>query len=213
MRATDRDVDARAVRTSTRSNARPANSLSREHHPRPPCGLVFDESQTEKNTHTRIDRNEWNHPGWIDSTRRTTRRRRRDATRTTYLGRRRRGGFRGFTFSANARGSAGRVRRLRDDGNGTSGKHGRVLRAQSYADRGGCLGSVRFDRWKSSNLPFGDCRSVKTRVGACGLIGKNTRSISPWVIFRARPKSPNLRLKICVFRDRGVVYKYSFDLD
>lgn len=70
MRATDRDVDARAVRTSTRSNARPANSLSREHHPRPPCGLVFDESQTEKNTHTHIDRNEWNHPGWIDSTRR-----------------------------------------------------------------------------------------------------------------------------------------------
>jgi len=124
-------MDARAVRTSTRSNARPANS--REFARKPPLRGPDLTSHKPRKIHTHIDRNEWNrnHPAWIDSTRRRDDATRRDATRGTYLGRRRRGGFRGFAFSANARGSAGRVRRLRDDGNGTSGKH---VRAQSYDD-------------------------------------------------------------------------------
>ena len=61
---------ARYERRLVRTPAPRTLSREREHHPRPPRGLVFDESQTEKNTHTHIDRNEWNHPGWIDSTRR-----------------------------------------------------------------------------------------------------------------------------------------------
>jgi hypothetical protein len=80
MRATDRDVDARAVRTSTRSNARPANS-SRENTNHDLRVDSFLTSHKPRKTHTHIDRNEWNHPGWIDSTRRldddATRRERR----------------------------------------------------------------------------------------------------------------------------------------
>lgn len=66
--ARDRSGCGRARGTNVDSFERPPRELSREreHHPRPPRGLVFDESQTEKNTHTHIDRNEWNHPGWID---------------------------------------------------------------------------------------------------------------------------------------------------
>lgn len=129
-------VEPTGMRAREASNAfeRPAPPASRggsESHrdyPWTPIRRVMIREKRRSNTALEVAS-----PVWIDSTRTTRRATRRDATRATYLGRRRRGGFRGFTFRANARGSAGRVRRLRDDGNGTSGKH---VRAQSYADLG-----------------------------------------------------------------------------
>lgn len=57
MRATDRDVDARAVRTSTRSNARPANSLASENttHDLRVDSFLTSHKPRKTHTHTSIE--------------------------------------------------------------------------------------------------------------------------------------------------------------